>query len=72
VTKARVCKVAGQERKPESERKCEGMNPHTAKELPIWELESQWSLSGLLNVQKAIAGVKTKWIEKFYIPLKRY
>jgi len=31
MTKARACKVAGQERKPESERKCEGMNPHTPK-----------------------------------------
>jgi hypothetical protein len=30
-TKARACKVAGQERKPGSERKCEGMNPHTPK-----------------------------------------
>ncbi len=24
-------------RKPESEGKCEGMNPHTPKELPLWE-----------------------------------
>ncbi len=30
-TKAKACKVAGQERKLESERKCEGMNPHTPK-----------------------------------------
>jgi len=29
VTKARACKVARQERKLGSERKCEGMNPHT-------------------------------------------
>ncbi len=29
--KARACKVAGQERKPGSEIKCEGMNPHTLK-----------------------------------------
>jgi hypothetical protein len=29
--KARACKIAGQERKPGSERKCEGMNPHTPK-----------------------------------------
>ncbi len=27
-TKARACKVAGQEKKFESERKCERMNPH--------------------------------------------
>jgi len=31
-TKARACKVSGQEKKPENERKCEGMNPHTPKE----------------------------------------
>jgi hypothetical protein len=31
VTKARACKVAGQERKPGNERKCEGMNLHTPK-----------------------------------------
>jgi len=29
--KTRVCKVAGQEKKPRSERKCEGMTPHTPK-----------------------------------------
>jgi hypothetical protein len=29
--KARACKVEGQEKKPESERKCEGMNLHTPK-----------------------------------------
>jgi len=31
VTKTRACKVVGQERKPKSEKKCEGMNPHTPK-----------------------------------------
>jgi hypothetical protein len=31
VTKARACKVVGQERKPRNEKKCEGMNPHTPK-----------------------------------------
>jgi hypothetical protein len=31
MTKARGCKVAGQDRKLRSERKCEGMNPHTPK-----------------------------------------
>ncbi len=30
-TKGRACEVAGQERKLGSERKCEGMNPHTPK-----------------------------------------
>jgi len=31
MTKARAYKVVGQERKLGSERKCEGMNPHTCK-----------------------------------------
>jgi hypothetical protein len=31
VTKAGACKVVGQERKPENERKCEGMNLHIPK-----------------------------------------
>jgi len=31
VTKAKVYKVACQERKPENEQKCEGLNPHTPK-----------------------------------------
>jgi len=30
-TKARACKVAGQKKKHGSEKKCEGMNPHTPK-----------------------------------------
>jgi hypothetical protein len=30
-TKARACKVVGQEKKLGNERKCEGMNPHTPK-----------------------------------------
>jgi len=44
VTKARACKVAGQERKPRSEKKCEGMNPHTPKRASTLDLESWWSL----------------------------
>jgi hypothetical protein len=34
MTKARACKVAGQEKELRSERKCEGMNPHTPKWAP--------------------------------------
>ncbi len=44
------CKVAGQEgipratfHAPESAKECEGMNPHTLKWTPRWELESQWT-----------------------------
>jgi hypothetical protein len=69
VTKARACKVASQEKKPESERKCEGMNPHTPK--GAFHLGS-WSLGGLSNVQRVIARVKTRWIEDFLIPLESY
>jgi len=53
MTKVKACKVAGQERKPGNERKCEGMNPHTPK--GAFHLGS-WSLSGLLNVQRTIIG----------------
>jgi hypothetical protein len=49
VTGAKACKDAGQEGSPgvtshvpRSAKKCEGMNPHTFKELPLWELESWW------------------------------
>jgi hypothetical protein len=30
-----------------------------------------WSFDGLLNIQKAIARVKTHWIEKFIISLEK-
>jgi hypothetical protein len=29
-----------------------------------------WNPNGLQNLQRAIAGVKTQWIEKFFISLK--
>jgi hypothetical protein len=31
-----------------------------------------WSPGGLPNVQRAIAIIKTQWLEKFFIPLERY
>jgi len=72
VTKARACKVTGQEgspgvtlHAPGSVGKCEGMNPHTS-ELPLWE----FSLGGLPNFQRVIAGVKIQWIEEFLISWK--
>jgi len=64
MTKARGCKVISQKRKLDNEKKCEGMNPHTPRELPPWELES----NGLLNVWRVIARVKTQWIKEFFIP----
>jgi hypothetical protein len=46
----------------------------------VWENEpshsqlnshfGNWSFDGLLNLQRAIAGVKTHWIEEFFISLK--
>ncbi len=46
-TKVKACKGASQEGSPRimshapgSAKECEGMNPHTPKELPLWELES--------------------------------
>jgi hypothetical protein len=50
VTKVRAYKGAGQEGSsgvtsytPKSAKECEGMNLHTPKELPFWELESRWT-----------------------------
>jgi hypothetical protein len=31
-----------------------------------------WSLGGFLNFWKAIAGVKTQWIEEFFMSLESY
>jgi hypothetical protein len=31
-----------------------------------------WSPSGLSNFQRAIVGVKTQWIERFFISLEKY
>jgi hypothetical protein len=56
-------------RKPRSEGKCGGMNPHTPKGAST---SGVWSPGGFLNFQKVIATVKTKWIEKFLISLEIY
>jgi len=56
-------------RKPRSEGKCEGMNLHTPKGASTLGV---WSPGGLSNLQKAIVGVKTQWIEEFFISLKIY
>jgi hypothetical protein len=52
-----------------SEGKCEGMNPHTPKGAFTLGI---WSPGGLPNLQRAIARVKTQWIEKFLISLESY
>jgi hypothetical protein len=56
-------------RKPGSEGKCEGMNPHTPKGASTLGV---WSPNGLPNFQIVILGVKTQWIEKFFISLRSY
>jgi hypothetical protein len=74
VTKARACKDAGQKgilgvtlHAPESVKECEGMNLHTLKWTPILGVGVP---NGLLNLQRAIIGVKTHWMEAFLISLK--
>jgi hypothetical protein len=57
------------ERKPESEGKCEGTNPHTPKGASTLGV---WSPDGLPNLQRAIVGVKTQWIEEMFISLENY
>jgi len=56
-------------RKPESEGKCEGMNPRTPKGASTLGVLSP---SGFPNFQRTIAKVKTQWIEKFFISLESY
>jgi len=50
----------------ESVRRCEGMNPHTPREFHF----GSWSPGGLLSLQRAIAGVKTQWLEELFISLE--
>jgi hypothetical protein len=61
VTKARVYKGADQEgspgvtsHAPMNVGKCEGMNPTLPNELPLWELESQWTLESSKNNFKGL------------------
>jgi len=59
----------GPRKKPGNEGKCEGMNPHIPKGASTLGV---WSPDGLLNLQRAIARVKTQWIEDFFISLENY
>jgi len=47
-------------------RRCEGMNPHTPREFHF----VNWSPGGLMNLQRAIARVKTQWLEEFFISME--
>jgi hypothetical protein len=42
------------------------MNLHTSKEFHF----RSWSPDGLLNLQRAIAGIKTQWLEEFFISME--
>jgi hypothetical protein len=69
-TKARACKVTGQEGSSEvtshvsgSAKECEWMNLHTPKWTLILRVGVQ---NGFTNLQRAITGVKIQWIEAFF------
>jgi hypothetical protein len=67
MTKARACKVAGQEREPGSERNCEGMNRHTPKgtsTLGVGVPMDSWMF------KKKLQGSKPNGL-KISLPLKR-
>jgi hypothetical protein len=40
--------------------------------LPCWELDSRWTPSGLLKLQREISKSKTLFLVDFFIPLKIY
>jgi hypothetical protein len=42
------------------------MNPHTPRKFHF----GNWSLDGLPNFQRVIVGVKTQWLEKFFISME--
>jgi hypothetical protein len=72
-TKVKACEGVGQEwslgvtfHVPRNVGECEGMNPHTPKWVPLWELESQWTFKLLERNYKG----KTHWIEEFLITLE--
>jgi len=50
----------------ESVRKCEGTNPHTSREFHF----GSWTPDGLPNFQRASSGVKTQWLEEFFISME--
>jgi hypothetical protein len=72
-TKARGCKVASQEgslgvmpHAPGSAKECEGIDPHTPKGTPTL------AVGVMVDSQRAMVGVKTQWIEDFFISLEIY
>jgi hypothetical protein len=51
-----------------SVRECEGMNLTFPNEFHF----GNWNLDGLLNLHRAIARVKTHWIDEFHISFKSF
>ncbi len=72
-TKARVCKGAGQEGSWESHFVLSGVQKNVREwtfTLPRSSHFGSWSPDELLNLYRAITGVKTHWIEVFFIALE--
>jgi len=76
VTKVRAYKVAGQEgsigimrHALESARKCEGIDPHTPKGTPTLGIGVPVDFQ---MFKEQLQGVKTQWIEEFFISLESY
>jgi hypothetical protein len=66
---ARACKVASQEKKPGSERKCEGMNLHTPKGASTFGV----GLSVDFRMFKEqLQGSKPNGLRSLFIPLESY
>jgi hypothetical protein len=74
VTKARACKGCGPKKKPVSHISCSQECKRVWGNEPLHSQVSShfgsWSPNGLLNFQRTIIGVKTYWIEKFFITLE--
>jgi hypothetical protein len=67
-TKARVRKVAGQEGSPRVKESVREWTLTPPRELPLWELESQWTPKFSENDCRG----QTQWIEEFFIPLENF
>jgi hypothetical protein len=75
MTKARTYKRVKQEGDPKgtsytpgSARECERMNLHSQGNSHL----GSWSPKGLVNLYRAIVGVKTHWFEEFFISLESH
>jgi hypothetical protein len=73
-TKVRACKRCGPRMKPGNHipcfRECRRVWRNEPTHSQMGSHFGSWSPYGLLNLQGAIVGVKTHWIEKFFIKLE--